>query len=463
MSARYLTLSIAALLIASCGKPPPADPNRLESYAAKLAVNAEPGAPLQRMAVPAAALIEMQNADLSDIRVFDAGGKSLPISLLRGEQIAQAEEKRVEVKVYPVVGSVEALRVRGISLSIDDGKVAHIVGLDGPTGAATTQVVGSLLDTRGVTDPAIAIVLDADLPLQQPVTLTLESSADLKTWEPLAEKVMFRSAPGGVVLGSRRIELPSADLRGRYIRVGWAAAGRLLEPVALRSAAVITSQRGPPRREVARTSGVQQIDPHELRLVLPFKAPVAGLRLSQSGPDGVVPVRLYGKQSADAPWAPLGAGTIRSGRAGAGLLETGGTFGTGGTGMTHYRIEADQRTAGFARPPQIEVLFDPVELLIQFSGTPPYLAAVGLAGAPNAFLTAEEIEPGAGQRLGGMAQATAGGGSPVAVSIAPPAPARGLADKRIVLWLVLLAGVGILAMALVTLLRSNAAKENDPA
>lgn len=452
MRARCLTLCIAALLTASCGKPPPADPNRLESYAAELAVKTEPGDQLQRLAVPAAALIEMQNADLSDIRAFDAGGNSLPIALLRGEQIAQAEEKRVEVKVYPVVGSVEALRVRGISLSIDDGKVAHIVGLDGPTGAAKTQVVGTLLDTREVTDPAIAVVLDAELPVQQPITVTLESSADLKNWEVLGEKVMFRAAPGGVVLGSGRIELPSAELRGRYIRVGWAAADMLLEPVAVRSAAVITSKRGPPQRPVAQSRGVEQVDAHDLRLTLPFRAPIAALKLSQSGQHGVVPVRLYGKASAELPWTLLAAGTVRSGQAGASILET------GGAAMTLYRIEADKRTSGFAQPPQIDLLFDPVELLIRFSGNPPYIVGAGLAGAPGTFLTPEEIEPGASQRLAGIPQATNSGGQTAAVSVAPAPAARGLADKRLVLWLVLLAGVAVLGLALARLLKGSAGK-----
>ena len=457
MRASYLSLGITALLIASCAKPPPPDPNRLESFAAQLAVNTEAGDQLQRLAVPAAALIEMQNVDLSDIRVFDAGGNSLPIALLRGEQIAQAEEKRVEVKAYPVVGSVEALRVRGISLSIDDGKVAHIVGLDGPTGAAKTQVVGSLLDTREVTDPAIAVVLDAELPVQQPVTVTLESSADLKNWELLGEKVMFRAAPGGGMLGSGRIELPSADLRGRYIRVGWAAAGMLLEPVAVRSAAVITSKRGPPQRPVARGRGVEQVGAHDLRLTLPFRAPIAALKLSQSGQDGVVPVRLYGKASAELPWTLLAAGTVRSGRAGASILET------GGAAMTLYRIEADKRTPGFAQPPQIDLLFDPVELLIRFNGNPPYIVGAGLAGAPSTFLTPEEIEPSASQRLAGIPQATNGGGQTAAVSVAPAPAARGLADKRLVLWLVLLAGVAVLGLALARLLRGNAMKGEENA
>ena len=452
MTAKYFALGIGALLIASCGKAPPADPNRLESYAVKLAVTAQPGDPLQHLDLPAKALAELQNADLTDIRVFDAAGKALPIALLRGDPIAQAEQKRAQVKAYPVVGTADALRVRGISLSIDDGKVAHIVGLDGPATAAKAEVVAALLDTRSVTDPAIAMELDADLPIQQPITVTLESSADLKNWEPLGEKVMFRAAQGLAVLGSGRIELPSADLRDRYIRVGWATAGLLLEPVAVRSAAVITSKRGPLQRPEAQTIGVEQAGAHDLRLALPFKGPIAGLRVSQAGQGVVVPVRLYGKASAEASWVPLAAGTVRSGRAGASILET------GGAAMTFYRIEADQRTAGFAQPPQVELLFDPVELLIQFSGNPPYRVGAGLAGAPNAFLTPEEIEPGAGQRLAGIAQAKSGGGPSAAVSVAPAAAARGLADKRLVLWLVLLAGVGVLALALARLLKGSAAK-----
>ena len=457
MTARNLTLCLGALLIASCGKAPPADPNRLESYSAKLAVEAAAGDPLQRLVLPATALVRMQNADLSDIRAFDAAGKALPIALLRGDLIAQAEQQSAQVKVYPVVGTADALRVRGISLTIDQGKVAHIVGLDGPVSGAKSQVVAALLDTREVTDPAIALVLDADLPIQQPVTVTLESSADLKNWEPLGEKVMFRAAQGLAVLGSGRIELPSADLRDRYIRVGWATAGLLLEPVAVRSAAVITSKRGPLQRPEAQTIGVEQAGAHDLRLALPFKGPIAGLRVSQAGQGVVVPVRLYGKASAEASWVPLAAGTVRSGRAGASILET------GGAAMTFYRIEADQRTAGFAQPPQVELLFDPVELLIQFSRNPPYRVGAGLAGAPGTFLTPEEIEPGASQRLAGIAQAKSGGGPSAAVSVAPAAAARGLADKRLVLWLVLLAGVAVLALALARLLKGSAAKGEDPA
>lgn len=452
MTARNLTLCLGALLIASCGKAPPADPNRLESYSAKLEVEAAAGDPLQRLVLPATALVRMQNADLSDIRAFDAAGKALPIALLRGDLIAQAEQKRAQVKAYPVVGTADALRVRGISLSIDDGKVAHIVGLDGPATAAKAEVVAALLDTRSVTDPAIALVLDADLPIQQPVTLALEGSSDLKNWEPLGEKVMFRAAPGAAVLGSERIELASADLRNRYIRVSWSASAPLIAPVLLRSAAVITSKRGPLHRPEAQTIGVEQVSAHDLRLALPFKAPIAALRVSQTGPDGVVPVRLYGKASAEAPWIPLAAGTVRSGRAGASILET------GGAAMTLFRIEADKRTAGFAQPPQVELLFDPVELLIQFSRNPPYRVGAGLAGAPNAFLTPEEIEPGASQRLAGIAQAKSGGGPSAAVSVTPAAAARGLADKRLVLWLVLLAGVGVLALALARLLKGSAAK-----
>ena len=84
-----------------------------------------------------------------------------------------------------------------------------------------------------------------------------------------------------------------------------------------------------------------------------------------------------------------------------------------------------------------------------------------MAGAPGTFLTPEEIEPGASQRLAGIPQATYGGGPAAAVSVAPAPAARGLADKRLVLWLVLLAGVAVLGLALARLLKGSAGKAQD--
>ena len=50
--------------------------------------------------------------------------------------------------------------------------------------------------------------------------------------------------------------------------------------------------------------------------------------------------------------------------------------------MTSFRVEADSRTAGFSAVPKLDLLFDPVELLVALSGTPPYRLAVGQASAP---------------------------------------------------------------------------------
>ena len=448
MSARYLTLSIAALLIASCGKPPPADPNRLESYAVKLAVEPAAGDGLQRLTLPAAALAAMRSAWLADVRVFDGRGKVLPMAQADWFSESALESHLVTLPALAVIGSAKNAQLQGISLTIDDSKTARVVGLDTSITAAKSEVVAVLLDTRALTEPAIFLTLDAELPKAQPVTFTIASSADLKSWEQIAETVLFRDG------GTSGIALPSADLRGHYARVSWSTDVPLASPLNITSATLTLSKLGQPQRITAATTGLEQINARDLRFSLPIKAPLTGLRISQTAQDGLIPVRLYGRNDAEAPWIPLTGTTVRQTQNAENLLELRDPV------MAFYRITADSRTAGFSAPPRLELSFIPAELLVQFSGHPPYTLAAGLKDAPVTYLTRSEIATGAALRLAKMPQAKVIG------AVAPIVSLRSTTgdtfpDKRLVLWLVLLAGVAVLGLALGRLLKGNAAKADE--
>lgn len=444
MMLRSITLIVAVLLLASCGKTPPADPAMPGSYAVQLAIEPAAGDPLQRLTLPAAALAAMQSPTLADVRVFDARGKVLPMARADWFSESAAESHLVTLPALPVIGSAKGAQVQEISLTIDDSKSARVVGLDTSITAAKTEVVAVLLDTRALTEPATFLTFGAELPKAQPVIFTIASSADLKSWEQIAETVLFRDG------GTRSIALPSTDLHGRYVRVSWSTDVPLASPLNIKSATLTVSKLGQPKRITAATTGLVQIDARDLRFSLPFKAPLAGLLISQTAQDGLIPVRLYGRNDAEASWIPLTGTTVRQTQNAENLLEFGDPV------MAFYRITADSRTAGFSAPPRIELSFIPAELLVQFSGHPPYTLAAGTKDAPVTYLTRAEIAPGAALRLATMPQAKMIGAVAPIVSLRS-ASGGTFPDQRMVLWLVLLTGVGVLGLALVRLLRSNAA------
>jgi hypothetical protein len=175
------------------------------------------------------------------------------------------------------------------------------------------------------------------------------------------------------------------------------------------------------------------------------------LRVTGAPADGVVPVRLYGRNPGRDTWSALAAATLSPER-GASTIEL------PAAPMAGYKIEADRRTAGFSAAPRVELLFDPVELLVALSGTPPYRMAVGQPGARPKFLTLTEIAPAdASVDLARLPRAT------VASSDEPPPtiPVQGQAAdgtqdmRKLVLWTALLLGTLVVACAAFRLVRSS--------
>ena len=139
------------------------------------------------------------------------------------------------------------------------------------------------------------------------MTLTLLSSANLKDWEPLAEKVLFRPGDRLALLGGATLPLPGVDLRDRYVGVSWAGANG----VTLKGARVMTSTATPRALTAVRTSAVSLANAHKLLFDLPAMARLGAIRLTDSASDGVIPAKLFGLKLANVPWALVSATTLR--------------------------------------------------------------------------------------------------------------------------------------------------------
>jgi hypothetical protein len=439
-SFRPILACIAAILAPACGQDN-ADPSRPGSFAVRMPVEPAPGEGLQRLQLPAAALVGVQRQDLADVRIFDGKGAALPAALVDEGALVDPEKEILDVPAYPVVGRTGALSLSGVTLRIEDGERARILGAEGEVqrgAGGEAGIIGALLDTREVRDPAVSLQLDMELPAGQPVAFTFEKSRDLASWQPLAEKVFFRAEGAADVLGTPSVRLQSVSLEDHYVRAGWSTASPPTAPIRVTAARVVTSKQAASRRVSVSANTPGLVDAHKLQFTVPFAARLSAIRLSGVEEAAIVPVTVHGRSERDEPWRLLGAGIVRNGEA---LIEL------RDSGFGQYRLTADERTAGFASAPRLELLFEPAVLLVQFSGAPPYTLATGLSAAPGSYLALEEILPeGTDAALLPEAAAKASDGASPVIALAAPDD-ESTSPRRLVLWLVLALGVVVLGFA----------------
>ncbi|WP_205479490.1 DUF3999 family protein [Sphingomonas arenae] len=446
---------LLVVVASGCRQAPAVDVSKPEAYARQAALEPAPGGKLQRVTLPPALLAAAERRDLGDVRVFDARGRLVALAMLPVAAGAEGS-RRVDLPVYPVLGGNEALQNSRLTIRVEDGGAAQAITVDqSARSAGGKRMPAVLLDSRAVREPVDAIALRVDVPVGRPVPLTLLTSSNLKDWEPLTEKVLFRPNERAPLLGGARVALDGADLRGRFVGVSWTEPGS----IAVKGASAILAAPPGARRVAVRAESPALTDAHQLQFELPANGRLAAIRVTPAAADGIVPVRLYGRSPGRDAWTALGSATL-SGEGGAGIIALPDVR------MASYKLEADGRTAGFSTAPEVELLFDPVELLVAFSGTPPYRIAVGQAAAKPNFLTLAEIDPsGAPLNVGALPRATVDGASdaPPAIPLQGKA-AGGMEDMRKpFLWAALLIGTLVLAFAAFRLLRASNAGSRSPA
>lgn len=421
------------------------------AYVQRVTVTPALGVSLQRVDLPARVLVAARDPALADVRIFDAQGQALPTALSKAT--ASAQRLEVPLPIMPILGAADALNVTGVSLRIDDQQRASVVRVDGtPQPSGSSRLLGILLDARRIEGPVSAIALDVATPTGQPVTFTIESSTDLMDWQAVADKVIYRTNNQ-----ARRAEIgfPKQDLHGHYLRVTWQAASRLLEPVSIRSAHAITMRSGVTSAPRVVLTVPPSSDPHVIEFTVPFAVPITALEIEPAGGDTVLPVRILGRNQPEQPWTPIAEGSVfRITRNGA--PRTNPAFAMNGLRYGTLRIEADPRTAGFAKPPTIAARLRPAELVFLATGPAPFTLAAGRIDAQPVFLSLSELIKANG---GGTAAALpyAGVARQADPVIATLAIEHSPSWRRIALWAVLLLGTALLAAMVWMLMRRREA------
>lgn len=468
-------MAAAALFLAAGAAGAAADANSPAAYAIRIPVALAADAPLQRVMLPAEVLVRLQSPGYADMRLFNGAGQPVPMALA-GVAAASAPEESVTLPAYPILGSASAgaAGLDGLSLRIEERQGQRVVQID-TTGtsnviapAATPTVQGALLDVRSVQQPVARMSLDADWPAGKPVTFQVQASKDLKQWRPLAETVLYRAdataAPAAPSqLGNEQMDLHRADLKDHYLRVTWGDAA-----VTLRGATLVTSRGTGARERVSASMAAPALtNPRELVFALPFATPVAAIKITPQGSNVLIPVRVLGRNHREQPWSPLASAVVYKMVTG-GKEQSNGPITLGGASLREVKIEADPKSPGFAATPAMALQFEPAQLVFLASGQGPFTLAAGLPGAAataSAFLPLASLVPGYQPlqentlpvALADVARADITGGKAASdgALVAPAVASDGLSLRSWVLWGVLLAGVGALALMAWLLLRQT--------
>ena len=427
------TLALATL--AGCAQSDRSADPKPRDFALSLPVTAAPGSPVQRADLPAAALIALQRADHGDIRIYDAQ-HDRPLSLALFDP-ATTRQDQTHLDIMPITpGDRDTSAPMLVRVQHGDGMISIETGRAGQVENAAV-----LIDTRRIHDPVVAIVLDAGLPPGRPVSFSIAASADLTTWTPLAEQALFQPAGGAGPLGGGKIVLPAVVIEGQYLKITWPSAPATY----VNGVTIFTTHTPPPQRVTVATTGLTLTDAHTAQFALPPAASPLALRVAMTGQDGVLPVHLSGRASTELPWTPLAFASLRQGGIGA-VLET------GDPAFRQFKLAADDRSAGFSQAPRLDLQFAPASLVVAFNGAAPYRLVVGDAAArPTFFASHDLVNDAATLPIASIAE---GKERPVIDldSTGRFSPFTSLAAG---LWLVLLAGVGVLGLAAFKLVRAN--------
>ena len=454
---RLATASVLALVsVAFSTSLHAADANNLTAYALRLPITAVPDAPLQRLQLPAQALVQLQSSGYSDVRIFNAQGQPVPMALSR-VATNPAERGQINLTAFPILGGESSDPLDGLQLRIEERQGQRVVRLSTAQSAvnpAAQKVLGALFDARAVNLPVVAMALDVDLPTAQPITFNLQASKDLKNWRQVADTVLYKTDAAS--LGAATLELPAQEVSNHYLRVTWADDTGQLAAVKLRSVTLSTAAAGSViNRVAAQVAPPTLVNPYTFSFSLPFVTPIAALRIDPAGSNTLVPVRVLGRNDRSQPWATLASTVVYQLTAG-GKTQNSGPIELPDATVREIKVEADKNTPGFAAAPAVSVLFNPVQLVFLANGAGPFTLAVGAANLPSAYLSLPSLMPGYQMGQENKLPVAKVEASSAGQVIVPTGAADGsLPTRSLVLWGVLIAGALALAAMTWALTKQN--------
>ncbi|EJM53891.1 DUF3999 domain-containing protein [Pseudomonas sp. GM48] len=414
--------------------------------------------PWYRLELPLSVQLNARQADLSDVRVFNAVGDVQAYALAR--QSAQSSETRTltEVKWFALYSSVDATETAP-SVRVQTSANGTLVEVQPSSQleAGEEELRGWLLDASAIKAPLQQLILDWTSEHDGFQRFTLEASDDLQHWRSWGEGQVARLTFADERVEQRAISLPGQS--ARYLRLLWITphSAPTLTSAQLQSA----STRSLPLPLVwSQALAGSSVKAGEYTWQLPMGLYVERVQVELSQPNSLAPVSLAGRRDSSLPWQPAVSGLLyRLTQNGQDVVQN--ELSLSGQFVQQLKLTVDERGGGLGvQAPTLKFAVRATQLVFLARGPGPYTLVVGNSTAKAANLPLSTLIPDySPEKLATLGRAMVDVGA--VASKATTEKTLATTDihwKKFGLWAVLLLSVLFLAAMAFSLLRKPSAK-----
>lgn len=398
----------------------------------------------------------IHEADLRDLEVFNAAGKSVPFARI---PIAATPTTRVREVALPLLalprdarGSAADLRV---VIERDAGGRLRRIDAGESAGAADAPSAPQWLVDAGALDCAIErIVLAWDAPATGLVArFDIEAGDDLQSWRRVGSGSVLALEQDGARLERRDILLDGS--RHAWLRLQRRDDGASL--AGLRAAArCIERDAGMPVRSWLDATPAAGADGTRFAYELPAALPVVGARIALGNDNALADLTLSAREpTGPERWTRLARQTAFRLRAGSDTLRNGDLEFGAASRRREFRLDG---ATPLANAPQLALAWLPDRFVFLAEGEGPYMLAVGSARAKRPGYPLDAALANLRATLGRdwqPPQAAIGAVRESAGTQALQPPPHPLPWRTWLLWSVLVAGAALVGGFALTLLRSK--------
>jgi hypothetical protein len=406
--------------------------------------------PWYRLELPLAVQLNARQADLSDVRVFNAAGEPQAYALAR--QASQRTESRevTDVKWFPLYAADTQATLPGVVMKTTaEGTLVEIKPSTAPKPGK--QVLrGWVLDASKIKAPLQQLSLDWSREQEGFQRFSIEASDDLQHWQSWGDGQVARLS-----FADERVEQHDVSLPGqsaRYLRLVWKGqAAPLLTSARLASA---TSSSLPLPLVWSQPLSGTRLKAGEYTWTLPTGLGVERLRVELKQANTLAPVTLAGRRDGNQAWQPLSNGLLyRLTQNGQDVVQD--ELQLPGQTVTELKLQVDERGGGLGvEAPSLRFAVRATQLVFLARGEPPFTLALGNASVKAANLPLSTLIPDyTAERFNTLGQAKLAGAVAVTSPPVPTAVDSGPNWKKLGLWAVLLLGVAALGGMAYSLLR----------
>lgn len=361
--------------------------------------------PLHSVVLPEAAYLHAKGQGLSDLRVFNAAGESIPFAIDHATRPAVPATDRA-VPAVPLRLNQPAGRDLDwpeVTMS-REGSQLRLTWSGAPKAASgeplrTVAWFFDVHESPGASSPSPVRALVLSLPegADFQTQVRLEASDDLRQWETLVPAApLLRAGQGDAAV--RHLRIAFEPTTRRYLRMTW--------PGAL-GALTITEARvepapGPDPREWRRLrlKGQRGSENGEARVTYetPAALPVERVQLVLGQPNSVVPVSIDSHDDAANRWQSRHRATFYRFAAAAGSQAEVSSPEQSLAGAPvfdrRWRIRIDRSAGDLPDPaPELELIWPARRVIFAARGAAPYTVAVGHPRMPAVALTLAALVP----------------------------------------------------------------------